>query len=345
MPKPTPHKRSPRSKIVGITMGDPGGIGPEVTLKALASSPIRALMRRRSGAVKFVLIGSPEIYAENKKLTRARLPLHVVECLEDRLLRSDAINILDIKDDASEVQVGKISLANAVLSFHALEVGAYLARENVIDALVTASINKEAVQLLSPGFTGHTEYLAKIAKTKKFAMMLAGGPLRVILVTTHLPLNAVSAAIKTQKVFEKIEIAHAFLKNKMRIKSPKIGVAAFNPHSGEGGKIGKEEILEIIPAVKKARVKKINARGPIPADIVFHEAYSGRLDAIIAMYHDQGLAPLKMIAFHSGVNVTLNLPFIRTSPDHGTAFDIAYTNKAQAGSMTEAINWAVRLIR
>jgi 4-phospho-D-threonate 3-dehydrogenase / 4-phospho-D-erythronate 3-dehydrogenase len=339
-----PHKKSSRSKIIGITMGDPGGIGPEVTLKALGSSPIGSLMRRRSNATKFVLIGSPEIYAENKRLTRVKLPFHTVDCLEESLLRADAINILDLKDDASEVQVGKISLANAVLSFHALEVGAYLAREKVIDALVTASINKEAIQLLSPGFTGHTEYLAKIAKTKKFAMMLAGGPLRIVLVTTHLPLNAVSSAIKTQKVFEKIEIAHAFLKTHMCIKAPKIGVASFNPHAGEGGKIGKEEILEITPAVQKARKKKIDARGPIPADIIFHEAYSGRLDAVIAMYHDQGLGPLKMIAFHSGVNVTLNLPFVRTSPDHGTAFDIAYTNKADPGSMTEAIKYALDLI-
>jgi 4-hydroxythreonine-4-phosphate dehydrogenase len=326
-------------------MGDPGGIGPEVTLKALASPEIKSIMRSRSKKVRFVLIGSPDVYLENKKLTRTRLTFDIIDCLEPKRLKPDVIHILDLQDDATEVCIGKIALANAALSYHALEVGAYLAREKVIDALVTASLNKEAVQLISPGFTGHTEYLARIAGTKRFAMMLAGGPLRLVLITTHLPLNKVSAAITSRKVLEKIEIANAFLKKSMRIRNPRIGVASFNPHAGEGGKMGDEELKHITPAVKRARLKKINAIGPIPADIIFHEAYNGNLDAVIAMYHDQGLGPLKMIAFHTGVNVTLNLPFIRTSPDHGTAFDIAYTNSAHPGSMIEAIKLAVNLIR
>jgi len=325
-------------------MGDPGGIGPEVTLKALATRHIQTLIRARSKKVQFVLIGSPEVYLENKKVLHSRLAFNIVDCLEPGLLRTDRVNILDLKNDTNEVCVGRVALANAALSFHALEVGAYLAREKVIDALVTASINKEAVQLISPNFTGHTEYLARIAGTKKFAMMLAGGPLRVILITTHLPLKKVSESITSRTVLEKIEIAHMFLKKDMRIRTPRIGIASFNPHAGEGGKIGREEIECITPAIKRARAKKINAIGPIPADIIFYEAYNGNFDAVIAMYHDQGLGPLKMIAFHSGVNVTLNLPFIRTSPDHGTAFDIAYKNKAHAGSMTEAIKFAINLI-
>jgi 4-hydroxythreonine-4-phosphate dehydrogenase len=336
--------RTTRPKIVAITMGDPGGIGPEVTLKALASKEIQMLIKRRTNPITFLLIGSADIYAENEKMVRSKLPFNVIDSLDPKLLKSRMINILDLGDDATEVQIGKIAIANAALSFHALEVGAYLAREKVVDALVTASLNKEAVQLLSPHFTGHTEYLAQIAGTKKFAMMLTGGPLRVILVTTHIPLAEVSAKVSREKIVSTLEIANSFLRTKMRIKRPRIGVASLNPHAGEGGKIGKEEIKTIIPAIKKAREKGIPVSGPIPADIIFHEAYNGKLDAVIALYHDQGLGPLKMIAFHTGVNVTLNLPFVRTSPDHGTAFDIAYKNKAHPGSMTEAIKLAVSLM-
>lgn len=332
------------AKIVAITMGDPGGIGPETTLKALASPAVQTLLRRRKDPLTFVCIGSADIYAENKKMIRSKLAFNVVDCLDPALLKRGAINILDLKDDASEVRIGEIALANAALAYHALEVGAYLAREQVVDALVTASLNKEAVQLLSPNFTGHTEYLARMAKTKKFAMMLTGGPLRVILVTTHVAIEQLSETITTAKVFEKIELADAFLKTKMRIKKPRIGVASLNPHCGEGGKIGREEITKINPAITRALKKGIAVAGPIPADIIFHEAYQGNLDAVIALYHDQGLGPLKMIAFHTGVNVTLNLPFIRTSPDHGTAFDIAYQNKAHPGSMIEAIKLAVDLM-
>jgi len=336
--------QSAKPKIIAITMGDPGGIGPETTLKALAQKEIQALLRRRKNPLTFVCIGSADIYAENKTLVRSKLDFNVIDCLDPKLLKRGVVNILDLKDDASEVRIGEIALANAALAYHALEVGAYLAREKIVDALVTASLNKEAVQLLSPNFTGHTEYLAQMAGTKKFAMMLTGGPLRVVLVTTHVAINALSEKITTAKVLEKIEIADAFLKKQMHIKNPRIGVASLNPHCGEGGKIGTEEISTINPAVKRALKKGINVLGPIPADIIFHEAYNGNLDAVIAMYHDQGLGPLKMLAFHTGVNVTLNLPFIRTSPDHGTAFDIAYQNKAHPGSMTEAIKLAVDLM-
>ena len=254
------------------------------------------------------------------------------------------INVLDLGDDPSEVEVGKVSFANAVLAYHALEVGAYLAAHKVVDALVTAPVNKEAIRLLSPSFTGHTEYLARIVGAKKYAMLLKGGPLRVILVTTHLPLSKVSSVITEKEILVKIKLAHDFLKKKLKIRKPIIGVSALNPHAGEGGKIGHEEIKTIEPAIKKARRQGINVIGPLPADVIFYSAYHGKLDAVVAMYHDQGLGPLKMIAFERGVNVTLNLGFIRTSPDHGTAFDIAYTNKAKPQSMIEAIKTSIDLV-
>ena len=335
-----PISRSNR-KIIGISMGDPGGIGPEVTLKALQDPDVKKRVRQSGKRVFFVCIGSPEIYEENKRIIHSSCMFNVVSCLDESLLKEKKINILDVGDDATEVEVGKISPANAVLSYHALEVGAYCAREGVIDALVTASINKEAVQLVSPGFMGHTEYLARIAKVKRFAMMLQGGALRVVLVTTHIPLKDVSRAVTTQKVLEKIEIINEFLKRRVKIRKPTIGVASLNPHAGEGGKIGSEETQIIMPAITKAKKKFIRVKGPIPADVIFHNAIRGAYDAVVAMYHDQGLGPLKMLAFESGINITLNLPFVRTSPDHGTAFDIAYKNKAHHGSMVEAIKAAV----
>jgi len=164
-----------------------------------------------------------------------------------------------------------------------------------------------------------------------------------VLVTTHMPLKDVPSAISQQSIVEKIALVHEYLKNRMKIAEPRIGVAGLNPHAGEGGKIGSEEQEHIIPAVQEATAMKINVSGPYPPDVIFHKAYNNGLDAVVAMYHDVGLAPLKMIAFESGINVTLGLSFVRTSPDHGTAFDIAYQNKAHVDSMRNAIEHALLL--
>lgn len=339
-----PTSRS-NKRIIAITMGDPGGIGPEVTLKALSNPALKKHIQKSRKKVFFLLLGNPEIYEENKRRTRASIGLNTISCIEEVKLSTKKANILDLGDDPSEVKIGKISLANAALSYHALEVGAYLALHGIADALVTAPINKEAVQLISPSFTGHTEYLARIAKVKRFGMLLIGGPLRVALVTTHLPLVKVSSALSVENIFSKIEMINDFLKKKLKVRKPRVGVAALNPHAGEGGKMGNEEAKYIIPAVKKAKRKGLYVVGPLPADVIFHQALNGKFDAVVAMYHDQGLGPLKMLAFETGVNITLNLPFVRTSPDHGTAFDIAYKNKANPDSMIEAIKTAIDLIR
>ena len=341
---PEKNRHSQNRRIVAITMGDPGGIGPEVTLKALASREVQKRARQKGRHVFFVLLGNVSVFEHNKRLIRSRLSFNIIPSLNPSILSSQKINILDLGDDAGEIEIGKVSFPNAVLAFHALEVGAYLATHRVVHALVTAPINKEAIRLLSPSFTGHTEYLARIAKVKQFAMLLQGGPLRVVLVTTHLPLHKVSTAITINEIVIKIKLTHSFLKEKVKIRNPVIGVAAFNPHAGEGGNIGREEIATIIPAIQRARQKGIKVVGPLPADIIFYYALRREFDAVIAMYHDQGLGPLKMIAFESGVNITLNLPFIRTSPDHGTAFDIAYKNKANPQSMIEAIKTALDLV-
>jgi 4-hydroxythreonine-4-phosphate dehydrogenase len=191
-------------------------------------------------------------------------------------------------------------------------------------------------------FAGQTELLARFTKARKFAMMLTGGPLRVALVTTHAPLSQVPRLITAKKITEVIELSHDVC-HRFGIRHPRIGVAGLNPHAGENGLLGDEERCIIAPAVRRAARKKINVSGPWPADTLFYKAYHREFDAVVAMYHDQGLAPLKMIAFDSGVNLTLGLPFVRTSPDHGTAPDIAGKNIARPDSMIAAINLAANL--
>jgi 4-hydroxythreonine-4-phosphate dehydrogenase len=217
----------------------------------------------------------------------------------------------------------------------ALETGARRCLAGELAALVTGPIAKRQI---AP-WPGQTEFLAHLAGTKKFAMMLVGGPLRVSLVTTHAPLKEVAKLITGRRIREVIELTDDFCR-RIGIKRPRIGVAGLNPHAGEGGLLGDEERRIIAPAVKRTR-----AIGPLPADTLFHKAYRGEFDAVVAMYHDQGLVPLKMIAFDTGVNITLGLPFIRTSPDHGTAYDIAGEGIARPDSMIAAINLAARLAR
>jgi 4-hydroxythreonine-4-phosphate dehydrogenase len=212
-------------------------------------------------------------------------------------------------------------------------VGAHRCLDGELAALVTAPVSKE---LLRP-FPGQTELLAHVAGVKKFAMMLVGGTLRVALVTIHEPLARVPRLISARRICDVIELSEEFCR-RLGIKHPRIGVAGLNPHAGEGGLIGTEERRIIAPAVKRTR-----ATGPWPADTLFEKAYRGKFDAVVAMYHDQGLVPLKMIAFDTGVNITLGLPFVRTSPDHGTAHDIAGKGIARPDSMIAAINLAARL--
>jgi len=211
-------------------------------------------------------------------------------------------------------------------------------------ALVTAPISKQLLHDAGYRFEGHTELLAHVARTKRFAMMLVGGPLRVALATIHVPIARVPRLLSTKRIIEVIELSHDVCK-RFGIRRPKIGVAGLNPHAGEGGLLGDEERHIIAPAVRRVARRFAGVSGPWPADTLFHKAYHGGFDAVVAMYHDQGLAPLKMIAFDSGVNLTLGLPFVRTSPDHGTAFDIAGKGIANPDSMIAAINLAAQLTR
>ena len=198
-----------------------------------------------------------------------------------------------------------------------------LALRRQVDGIVTAPISKEALKMAGFKWPGHTEMLADLTNTKDYAMMLVGGPLRVILVTIHTALKNVPDLITRQRIIKTIRLAKKAC-DMLRIKKPRIAVAGLNPHAGEAGIFGDEEIKKIIPAVKEAIKEGIPVSGPYPPDTIFHKAYKGEVDIIVCMYHDQGLIPLKMIAFDKGVNVTVGLPFVRTSPDHGTAYDIAW---------------------
>ena len=240
---------------------------------------------------------------------------------------------------------GKKYKSSGRASMEYLKTALAILRKKKNAGLVTGPISKEAINRAGFHYDGHTEFLAKETNSAKVAMMLIGGPLRVTLVTRHIPLKDVHKKISQKKIIDAIELTHDFLAGYLNKRFPKIAVASLNPHAGEGGIFGDEEKKIISPAVTKAKMRYKNVYGPVAPDAVFYDAYKGRVDAVICMYHDQGLIPLKMIARDTGVNVTLGLPFVRTSPDHGTAFDIAGKGKANPSSMIEAIKMAARLIK
>jgi 4-hydroxythreonine-4-phosphate dehydrogenase len=302
---------------IGITLGDPAGIGPEVTAMALANPSLRKLG-------DFILIGDQAAYrkynpSNYRNFSFADLPT-ITPC-----------------------RAGKPNQASAQSSLNALNTAIKLLKEQKITRLVTAPVCKESIHRIEPSFHGHTEFLANAFGIKTVGMMFVAGRIRTIIVTRHIPLNSVSKAITATNIFETIALTDHALKKTFKIQKPVIAVCGLNPHAGEGGSIGKEEITKIIPAIQKARRLKIIVQGPFPADTLFSPEITRRFDAIIAMYHDQGLIPVKTLCFTKLVNLTIGLPFIRTSPAHGTAFDIAGKGKADPSSMCEAIKMAAEL--
>lgn len=302
-------------------MGDPAGIGPEVAVKA-----IHKLIHDKS--VRFTWIGAPEIFYTLADKFKLRVP-------ESSLSFALAGSL------KKPIRYGFSRKDLTVLAVESIRLAVGLAMQKQIDAIVTAPINKAGLKAAGYKMPGHTEFLAELSGTKRFDMMLVGAKLRVVLVTRHEAIRDVASKITRQKVIDTILLADRELRRSFRIRRPRIVVCGLNPHAGESGTIGKEELRVIEPAVQSAR-KMTDARiyGPLSADALFHDAYQGRYDAEICMYHDQGLVPLKMISRGHGVNVTLGLPFVRTSPDHGTAYDIAGKFRADAGSMIEAIDLA-----
>lgn len=315
-------------------MGDPGGVGPEIILRALSSPAVRKCCAP-------IVIGNSGIMEEALALLRLPLKLRIINSPEEAEFTPGSIELIDVKM-VRNVRNNKPTASGGKACLGFIRKAVDLALHKQIDGIVTAPISKEALRMAGIHWPGHTEMLADFTNTKDYAMVLAGGPLRVILVTRHTALKNVPGLLTKQRIIKTIRLANKAC-DLLGIKDPKIAVAGLNPHAGEAGMFGDEETKSIIPAIGRAVKEGIPVSGPYPPDTIFHKAYKGKVDIIVCMYHDQGLIPLKMIAFDKGVNMTVGLPFVRTSPDHGTAYDIAWKGIANPSSMIEAIKLAAKL--
>ena len=328
--------------LIGITMGDPCGIGPEVILKALS-------LQETGTAAGLIIIGCYNVLrdvADNlsmgKKLQLSRL--NSTSLNTDRDLINN-INVLDLDNVSVQDAVSHKVLANSGrASVEYIMKGLGLARDGGIDAIVTAPISKEAVKMAGFEFAGHTELLQDKTAAEDVVMLMTGNGLRVSFVTTHLAVKDVFRFINRESVFSTIQTTATGLKDFFGIVDPKIAVCGLNPHCGDGDRFGTEERDAIIPAIKRAQESGIDCIGPLSSDTVFNKALNGEFDVVVVQFHDQGTIPIKMHAFDSGVNITLGIPIIRTSPTHGTAFDIAGKGVADPGSMIAAIKTAVMMV-
>jgi 4-hydroxythreonine-4-phosphate dehydrogenase len=310
-------------KKIAITIGDPAGIGPEVALKAILSEDIKRICIP-------LLVGDKTVIKE--AINILKIPIN----LED----IDLIDLSELKDRRFEKNIS--TLEGGIASVAYIKKAVELALNKEVDAIVTAPISKESLKMAGYKWHGHTEMLSELTDTKDYTMLFYSDKLKLTLVTIHTALRNVPVLIKKEKVLRTILLTKKAC-DMLSINNPKIAVAGLNPHAGEAGMFGSEEIDEIIPAINEAKEVDVPVYGPYPADTIFHKAYNGEFDIIVCMYHDQGLAPLKMIAFDKAVNVTIGLPIIRTSPDHGTAYDIAWKGIANPSSMIEAIKLATKL--
>ncbi|HLP78718.1 MAG TPA: 4-hydroxythreonine-4-phosphate dehydrogenase PdxA [Candidatus Paceibacterota bacterium] len=321
---------------LGISLGDITGIGPEVTLKALAAENL-------AEGFKFLIIGDEKHLRDLNQRLNLKLPIQTYKGSSD----SSGIFVCNPLSEPlpTNLPAGSPIAARAAVAW--LKDAAERCLRSEIAGMITAPVSKESIIRAGRPFVGQTEFLSELAGTERTVMMLLGHDdrgrwLRVALVTTHVPIKYLAAQITQPKVELAIEMAAQACRD-LGLPRARVAVCGLNPHAGEGGKIGDEEILVVNPAVASAQSRKLDVVGPLSADTLFHEAYNGSYDAIVAMYHDQGLAPLKMVAFESGVNWTLGLPFVRTSPDHGTAYNIAGKGIADSSSMTAAIRLAKQL--
>jgi 4-hydroxythreonine-4-phosphate dehydrogenase len=324
--------------VIGITMGDPGGIGPEIVVKALADP----LLRRQA---KFILFGMNEqlVYAADLAEVEPYWMRHQHEKLSRDYPRQVVVADYDDYEVAAWIHTPNKVSGEASIRFCLDAVQA--AREGIVDAVVTAPISKSSWNLAGAPWPGHTELLADLCKSQRKVMMFVAGPLKMALATIHVGLFEVRHKFTIGCVFEPIDLLNTALKEFFGVSKPRIGVAGLNPHAGEDGQFGDEEQRIIGPAILLAKEAGIQCTGPIPADTMFLRAVRGEFDGVVAMYHDQGLIPVKLLAFNTAVNVTLGLPIIRTSPAHGTAFDIAGKGIADPSSFRTAVQVAIEMVR
>lgn len=318
---------------IGITIGDINGIGPEIALKAVSEIDY-------SVSVPILISSAPVIDFYNSELGLNK-SFHKITSVSEA--KDGILNVLDLKNSSQEIETGKITKQSGLASMRSIEAAINLCLDKELKAMVTLPISKESVQLAGYDIPGHTEFLAEQTNTVQVLMMLVNGDLRVALITGHIPISKVAASLNQDLIVSKALILSESLKQDFGISNPRIAVFGLNPHAGDGGVLGSEENEIITPAIVKLQESGINVEGPFPADGFFGQKKHQQYDAILAMYHDQGLAPFKLLSFGKGVNFTAGLPIIRTSPDHGTAFDIAGKGIADPSSFIQAYNLAVEL--
>ncbi|MBE7171911.1 MAG: 4-hydroxythreonine-4-phosphate dehydrogenase PdxA [Williamsia sp.] len=332
--------------LLGITMGDPASIGPEVAVKALADEGTYQICRP-------LLIGDAQICREAVALCNLPLEVRAVKDSHEARFEAGVIDVYDLAYGSTGIRPGEMSAAAGDASFRSVVKAIDLAMAGEIDGTVTGPINKESINMAGHHYSGHTEIYADYTGTKKYGMLLVEEDLRVVHVSTHVSLRQACDLVKKQRILDTIELLHSACE-KLGVPDPKIGVAGLNPHASDGGLFGHEEKEEIIPAVEEARRRGYRVDGPIPADTLFPKSIGGVYDGCVVMYHDQGHIPFKLVGFNwdkssgkmksvRGVNITLGLPIIRTSVDHGTAMEIAGKGIASPDAMKLAIQYAVRL--
>lgn len=320
-------------------MGDPCGIGPEIIIKSLKSLAVRKI-------ASYVIIGNKSVFEQAIRAFKIPLKYRTISHISELKDSKQLISLLSMGNFNSDlIKQKKATAEGGELSVQCVIRGINLAMSGHIDALVTAPICKEAIYRAGYGYPGHTEMLRIFSGVERVVMLMAGGKLRVAFVTTHIALKDVPQLVTIEDILGTITISNDNLKQYFGFKKPRIAVCGLNPHAGEEGIFGDEERKVIIPAVEKAKKNGILCDGPVSADTIFYKALKGAYDVVVAIYHDQGAIPLKLHAFETGVNITLGIPFVRTSPDHGTAYDIAGKGIADPHSMTEAIKMAVRMAR
>lgn len=318
-------------------MGDPAGIGPEVIARALAGTHVHNVCRS-------IVIGSLPVMERTIKALRLKLDVRRVDGHETTRPRRGTVAVLDpLEAPLRTFEPGIAASETGAASVAFIKKAVELAQIGCIDGMVTAPINKEAINMAGYQYPGHTELLADLTQANESGMMIVGGPLRIMFVTTHIAIRDLPSLLTQAKIEKAIRLAQSALTTLFGIKRPQIGVAALNPHAGEHGLFGDEEARVILPAALAARQRGILASDPLPADTLFGKAAKGQYDGIVALYHDQGLIPLKLVAFGTCVNLTVGLPIIRTSVDHGTAFDIVGKGVADPGSLIEAVKLAAKI--
>lgn len=321
--------------VLAITMGDAAGCGPEIIVKALNDQGIYEYCRP-------LVFGDAERLKMAASIVKSRLKINSVVDVASGIYKFGVIDVIDFANIPHEMSFGQVDARAGHAAYTYIEAAIEAAREKSVAAIVTAPINKEALHKAGHNFPGHTEILGELSNTKDYAMMLSGEALKVIHVTTHVSMRQAADLIKKERVLRIIRLADRTLRS-LGLAKPRIAVAGFNAHSGENGLFGREEIDEIIPAIEAACQEGLNVTGPVPPDTVFFRAARRKeFDIVVVMYHDQGHIPIKVLGFDNGINVTVGLPFIRTSVDHGTAFDIAGQGIADSGSMKAAIEFAAK---